>query len=127
MEDLGQEGDVTSNSTIPKTKQATASLIAKDHYSVICGLAAAEMVFKMVDPRLKFKALVEEGIYVEKAPVTIATIEGNARSILTAERTALNIMQRMSISLQALDSTCKSQNLGIEILDTRKQRRVRGV
>jgi nicotinate-nucleotide pyrophosphorylase (carboxylating) len=121
LEDLGQEGDVTSNSTIPKTKQATASLIAKDHYSVICGLAAAEMVFKMVDPRLKFKALVEEGIYVEKAPVTIATIEGNARSILTAERTALNIMQRMSgIATSTRLYVQKAKPFGIEILDTRK-------
>ncbi|MCC7527235.1 MAG: carboxylating nicotinate-nucleotide diphosphorylase [Candidatus Melainabacteria bacterium] len=121
LEDLGQEGDVTSNSTIPETKQATASLIAKDQNSVICGLAVAEMVFKMVDPRLEFNALVEEGIYLEKAPVTVATIEGNARSILTAERTALNLMQRMSgIATSTRLYVQKAKPYGIEILDTRK-------
>jgi nicotinate-nucleotide pyrophosphorylase (carboxylating) len=121
LEDLGQEGDVTSNSTIPETKQATATLIAKDDNSVICGLAVAEMVFKMVDPRLEFKALVEEGIFVEKAPVTVATIKGNARSILTAERTALNLMQRMSgIATSARLYAQKAKPFGIEILDTRK-------
>lgn len=121
LEDLGQEGDVTSNSTIPETKQATATLIAKDHKSVICGLAVAELVFKMVDASLEFTALVEEGAFVDAAPVTIATIKGNARSILTAERTALNLMQRMSgIATSARLYAQKAKPFGIEILDTRK-------
>lgn len=121
LEDLGQEGDVTSNSTIPETKQATATLIAKDHNSVICGLAVAELVFKMVDASLEFTALVEEGAFIDAAPVTIATIKGNARSILTAERTALNLMQRMSgIATSARLYAQKAKPFGIEILDTRK-------
>ncbi len=121
LEDLGQEGDVTSNSTIPETKQATATLIAKDYNSVVCGLAVAELVFKMVDPSLKFTALVEEGTYIKTAPVTIATISGKDRSILTAERTALNLMQRMSgIATSARLFAQKTKPFGIEILDTRK-------
>lgn len=121
LEDLGQEGDVTSNSTIPETKQATATLIAKDHNSVICGLAVAELVFKMVDPSLEFTAFVDEGIYIDTAPVTIAAISGKARSILTAERTALNLMQRMSgIATSARLYAQKARPFGIEILDTRK-------
>ncbi|MBA3859652.1 MAG: nicotinate-nucleotide diphosphorylase (carboxylating) [Cyanobacteria bacterium PR.3.49] len=121
LEDLSQEGDVTSNSTIPASKQATATLIAKENNSVICGLSVAELVFKTVDPSLVFKPLVAEGVYIESAPVTIGTISGNARSILTAERTALNLMQRMSgIATSTRQYADKAKPFGIQILDTRK-------
>ena len=121
LEDLSQEGDVTSNSTIPASKHATATLIAKENNSVICGLAVAEQVFKTVDPSLVFQPLVAEGVYIESAPVTIGTISGNARSILTAERTALNLMQRMSgIATSTRQYADKAKPFGILILDTRK-------
>lgn len=121
LEDLSQEGDVTSNSTIPASRQATATLIAKENNSVICGLAVAELVFQTVDPSLVFSPLVAEGVYIESAPVTIGTISGNARSILTAERTALNLMQRMSgIATSTRKYAQKAKPFGIQILDTRK-------
>ncbi len=121
LEDLGEEGDVTSNSTISETKQATATLIAKDNQAVIAGLSVAELVFKMVDPGLQFMSLIVDGTFIETAPVIIATITGKARSILTAERTALNLMQRMSgIATSARLYSEKAKPFGIEILDTRK-------
>jgi nicotinate-nucleotide pyrophosphorylase (carboxylating) len=121
MEDLSQEGDVTSNSTIPAKAQATATLIAKENHSVICGFGVAEMVFKTVDPSLVFKPLASEGVYIESSPVTIGTVSGNARSILTAERTVLNLMQRMSgIATSTRQYAQKAKRFGIQILDTRK-------
>ncbi len=121
LEDLGQEGDVTSNSTIPADKQATATLIAKEDNAVICGLAIAELVFKTVDPTLQFNPLVAEGTFIKDSPVTIAIISGNARSILTAERTALNLMQRMcGIATISRRYAEKAKPYGIQILDTRK-------
>lgn len=120
-EDLGNEGDVTSNSTIPADKQATATLIAKDNQSVVCGLAVAEMVFKSVDSTLTFRELVEEGTFISQSPVNIGTVTGNARSILTAERTALNLMQRMSgIATSTRLYAQKAKAFGVQILDTRK-------
>lgn len=121
LEDLGQEGDVTSNSTIPAEKQATATLIAKEDNAVICGLSVAELVFKMVDPTLRFTSIVSDGTYIESSPVNIGTISGNARSILTAERTALNLMQRMcGIATATRLYAEKAKQYGIQILDTRK-------
>jgi len=121
MEDLSAEGDVTSNSTIPADKQATATLIAKQDDSIICGLCVAELVFHTVDPTLKFEALVADGSPIKKSPVNIATINGNARAILTAERTALNLMQRMSgIATSTHLYAEKAKPFGIQILDTRK-------
>lgn len=121
LEDLGQEGDVTSTSTIPADKTATATLIVKEDNAVICGLAVAELVFKTVDPTLQFTALVSEGTFIEGSPATVATISGNARSILTAERTALNLMQRMcGIATTTRRYSEKAKPFGIQILDTRK-------
>lgn len=121
LEDLDKDGDVTSNSTIPADKKATATLIAKQSDAVICGLAVAQQVFQTVDPSLQFTALVDEGIFLEVSPVNIATIEGNARSILTAERTALNLIQRMSgIATSTQRYAEKAAACGIQILDTRK-------
>ncbi len=121
LEDLGQEGDVTSNSTIPAEKQATATLIAKEDLAVICGLSVAELVFKMVDPTLRFTSFVADGTYIEHSPANIGEISGNARSILTAERTALNLMQRMcGIATATRRYSEKAKQFGIQILDTRK-------
>jgi len=121
LEDLAEEGDVTSNSTIPAEKQATATLIAKEDLSVICGLSVAELVFKMVDPTLRFTSFVADGTYIEHSPVNIGKISGNARSILTAERTALNLMQRMcGIATTTRRYVEKAKPFGIQILDTRK-------
>lgn len=120
-EDLSEEGDITSRSTIPVDKQAKAILIAKQSPAVIAGLAIAELVFKTVDPAIKFTALIEDGVAIEKTPVNIATISGPAISVLTAERTALNLIQRMSgIATHTAVYADKARPFGVAVLDTRK-------
>ncbi|MDB5595062.1 MAG: hypothetical protein JWM36_2023 [Hyphomicrobiales bacterium] len=93
-EDLGRAGDITSQATIPAGMQASAVMAARKP-GVIAGLALAEAAFRMIDPDLRFEALVEDGTYVE-AKTAVARIAGNARAILTAERVALNYTCRLS-------------------------------
>jgi len=92
-EDLAA-GDVTARSTVPAGTRARASLVAKAPL-VVCGLPVAQMVFARLDPACVFTAAVAEGTRVEPRAV-LARIEGNARALLGAERTALNLVQRMS-------------------------------
>ena len=93
-EDLGS-GDLTAQ-LIPELAQATATLICRDA-AVIAGIPWAERVFKTIDPNLRLEWLIDEGARV-KAGARIMTCSGNARSILTAERTALNFLQTFASS-----------------------------
>jgi nicotinate-nucleotide pyrophosphorylase (carboxylating) len=112
--------DVTGNSTVPQSAQARASVIAKSE-GVIAGLAAAFRVFQLVEPDLRTKALCQDGTLLHRTPQRIATVEGSARALLVAERSALNILQRMSgIATIAKRFAEKAAPLGISILDTRK-------
>ena len=94
-EDLDTVGDVTTNSIIPEDMESRAVLRCKTDGTVIAGLAVAERVFKLVDPRLEFKAIREDGD-VGAAGDEIASVDGPVRGILTGERTALNFLQRLS-------------------------------
>lgn len=94
LEDLGRRGDVTSQATIPADKQATLTLTVRDD-GVVCGLDLARLAFAQVDPDIEFKAHTQDGAAVIKGEV-LATISGNARNLLTAERTALNFMTHLS-------------------------------
>ena len=94
-EDLDTVGDVTTDSVIPEDMESRAVLRCKSDGTVIAGLAVAERVFKLVEPRLEFKALREDG-EVCSAGDEIASVEGPVRGILTGERTALNFLQRLS-------------------------------
>ena len=117
-EDLGS-GDVTSEALVPAQHQARGKFIAKAD-GILCGLDVAEQVFLLVDSAIQFERLLEEGTPVESRQ-EVARVTGNARAILAAERTALNLLQRMSgiatlthQYLRAVDGTdCK-------ILETRK-------
>jgi nicotinate-nucleotide pyrophosphorylase (carboxylating) len=92
-EDIGG-GDITSATTIPAMMQAEGTLLAKAP-GVISGLEAAAAVFTRVDPAVRFIPLVNDGDRV--APMApIATVSGPARSLLAAERVALNLLQRLS-------------------------------
>ena len=93
-EDLGRSGDITSNSTVPAETHARV-VIASREEGRIAGLDLAELAFKIVDPTLTVKRLKPEGADVKKGD-EIMEIEGKARSILTAERVALNFVGRMS-------------------------------
>jgi nicotinate-nucleotide pyrophosphorylase (carboxylating) len=93
-EDLGRAGDITSDLIIPATKKAKVKLAARKP-GTVAGLIAAECAFRMVDPDLKFTAKLPDGAQA-KTGALIATIEGSARSILTAERVALNFTGHLS-------------------------------
>ena len=94
VEDLGRRGDVTSQATIPADKQATLTLTVRDE-GVVCGLDLARLAFAQVDASIEFTAHTHDGAWVT-AGQTLATIKGNARNLLTAERTALNFMTHLS-------------------------------
>ena len=93
-EDLGRRGDVTSQATIPANMQAKLEIKARQA-GVICGMDLARLSFAMVDPRIEFLAQVADGEWVDAGTV-LASVGGNARHLLTAERTALNFMTHLS-------------------------------
>ncbi|HYD17073.1 MAG TPA: nicotinate-nucleotide diphosphorylase (carboxylating), partial [Patescibacteria group bacterium] len=93
-EDLGRSGDITSNSTVPAETRSRV-VIASREEGRIAGLDLAELAFKLVDPTLNVKRLKPEGSDVKKGD-EVMEVEGKARSILTAERVALNFVGRMS-------------------------------
>lgn len=90
-EDLGG-GDVTTDACVPADAQATANGVARKEI-VVAGVPVAGRVFALLDPSLRFEARVAEGSVVE-AGTTLFTVHGRARSILSAERVALNFVQR---------------------------------
>ena len=94
-EDLGRAGDITTLATIPAGTQATA-VFAVRKPGVVCGLPIAEASFRLIDPSIRFESLVEDGASVPGNRTPVARVSGDARAILTAERTALNYMSRMS-------------------------------
>ena len=93
-EDLGRAGDITSRLTIPANANAVAKLAARKA-GTIAGLVAAQCAFALVDPSLKFTPHHGDGSTVA-ANTVLATIEGPARAILTAERVALNFTGHLS-------------------------------
>src|SRR5262249_9693839 len=118
-EDLGGKGDLTSLSVIPESLQGHAVFVLRKE-GVIAGLPAAQEVFQLVDPDVSFEQFVEDGTLA--APGTHrARVEGPMRSLLTAERTALNFLQRLSgVATQTHRYTRLVAGLPVEILDTRK-------
>src|SRR4051812_22271321 len=118
-EDLSDDGDVTSRATIPEGAKGRAAFVARGP-GVLAGMEAAERVCLRVDPKLEFAALRQDG-YRVAANETFATVEGPMRSILMAERTALNFLQRLSgvasLTRQFVDAVA---GLPVKILDTRK-------
>lgn len=93
-EDLGRRGDVTSQATIPVDMQAQLQIKARQA-GVICGMDLARLAFALIDAQIEFVAKVVDGESVD-ADTVLATVRGNARHLLTAERTALNFMTHLS-------------------------------
>jgi nicotinate-nucleotide pyrophosphorylase (carboxylating) len=117
-EDIGG-GDVTSLYFIPEQRRARAFVAAR-HEGVVSGVEIAVRVFSKVDPGLEVDILIPDGSRVSEGALLIR-VEGNARSILTAERTALNFLQRLS-GVATLTATYVDAIKGTSarILDTRK-------
>ena len=119
-EDLDGAGDVTTLSVVPEAAECRAVLLCKEPDMVVCGLPVAERVFKSVEPRLRFRAVKHEGEVCRKGEV-LAEISGPARGVLTAERTALNFIQRLSgVATAARRCADAVAGTGTEVLDTRK-------
>ena len=94
LEDLGRAGDITTNATIPDDARAECVLASREN-GIVAGMGLAEAAFAAIDPTLEFKALVQDCDLIKKGQ-NLATIKGNARAILSAERVALNFLMRMS-------------------------------
>ncbi len=93
-EDLGRAGDITTDSIIPADAVATARIVARKDGRV-AGLDAALIAFRLLDPGVAVEIAVADGGDVRPGGI-IATLSGSARALLTAERTALNVMGRLS-------------------------------
>ncbi len=117
-EDIGT-GDMTTLLTVPEGAVAMGSLLAKQA-GVVAGLPVAAQVFAQVDPALAIEFTAEEGQYVE-AGETLMAVRGAARSILTAERVALNFLQRLSgIATKTSRFVALVEGNKARIVDTRK-------
>ncbi|GHG84538.1 carboxylating nicotinate-nucleotide diphosphorylase [Comamonas sp. JC664] len=118
-EDLGAAGDVTSQALIPPDYEGSAELVAKEQL-VLAGLDAFVRVFKTVDPNVEVELLRRDGQEI-KPKMVAARCHGRMRSLLAAERTALNIVQRAAgiatLAQQAMTSVRGSK---LRVLDTRK-------
>lgn len=117
-EDIGL-GDITSQFFIPADRRVRA-LVTIRAEGVLSGVTVAAHVFTKVDPSLDILILLEDGHHVAPGAI-VMIVEGSARSILTAERTALNFLQRLcgiaSLTARYVELI---QNTGAAILDTRK-------
>ena len=116
-EDLGS-GDVTTAATVPDEARAHA-LITQKAPGVVFGLDAAEQTFRALDPEVAITRLVDEGLWRERGPVV--ELDGRASALLSAERTALNFLQRLSgVATMAARCVAEIEGTGARILDTRK-------
>jgi nicotinate-nucleotide pyrophosphorylase (carboxylating) len=117
-EDIG-EGDVTTRCTVPPEMALTGQFIAKET-GVVAGLAVARLAFTLLDQSVQFNPCVAEGEKVRAGQV-VATVRGPGQALLSAERVALNFLQRMS-GIATLTHRFAEAVRGTSavILDTRK-------
>ena len=117
-EDLG-DGDHTTYSTIPADAMGRSRLIIKED-GILAGVDVAEKVLHKVDPSIKMEIFIKDGAEVKKGDVAF-TAEGPVRALLIAERTMLNIMQRMSgVATMTRKYQDELKGLHTRVLDTRK-------
>jgi nicotinate-nucleotide pyrophosphorylase (carboxylating) len=118
-EDVG-EGDVTTDGLVDENATCRARLLLKEP-GVVAGLDVAGEVFRTLDPNARFAAHVADGERIGAAPSALAEVEGSARALLTGERTALNLLGRLSgiatLTRRFVDAV---DGTGARILDTRK-------
>ncbi len=117
-EDIGR-GDITTLATIPADATLKAEMNARETM-VIAGIDIAEKIIHTVDPAIKIEIIAQDGIEVTAGNV-IMTLDGNARNILTAERSALNLLQHLS-GIATLTKTYvkEIEHTQCRLLDTRK-------
>ena len=117
-EDIGV-GDITSNAIIPENRIGKGVFLAKAN-GVLAGMEVAETVFRLVDDSIRMRSKISDGTPVLRG-MQIASVDGSLRSILTAERVALNFLQRMSGIATMTSSFVKLvEGTNARIADTRK-------
>jgi nicotinate-nucleotide pyrophosphorylase (carboxylating) len=117
-EDIGS-GDATSEATIPAAATANAAMVAREPL-IVAGLEFATITFSQVDPSIRVERIAKDGAALTKG-ADLLRLSGPARGILSAERVALNFVQRLSGVASATAEFVKAiQGSGAEILDTRK-------
>lgn len=118
-EDMGSRGDVTSRVTIPADAKFSAEMNCREAITV-AGLSIAAAFFRALDPEIRIDELVEDGQSVAAGTI-LMRLEGNARAMLTAERSALNTLQHLSgvatLTRRYADAIAGT---GATLLDTRK-------
>nr|WP_197975247.1 carboxylating nicotinate-nucleotide diphosphorylase [Sphingomonas sp. CFBP 8765] len=118
-EDLGTIGDITSAAVIPAEARFAGVMDSRDAITV-AGLALADAFFRALDPEVRIEHLVEDGQAVA-AGTELMRIEGRARAMLTAERSALNTVQHLSgVATMTQAYVDRMQGTGAILLDTRK-------
>ncbi|HXR64462.1 MAG TPA: carboxylating nicotinate-nucleotide diphosphorylase [Ktedonobacteraceae bacterium] len=115
----GAEADITTLSTVPARQQARGTILTRET-GVIAGLTVAAETFRLFDSQVDVQLLVEDGASVQ-AGQELMQLSGPARSLLSAERVALNFLGRLS-GIASLTARCVSalEGTGARVLDTRK-------
>jgi nicotinate-nucleotide pyrophosphorylase (carboxylating) len=117
-EDMGS-GDITTEAIVPVRVRALGEFIAKQE-CIVAGLDLSYMVFRLLDPSVRWKSFYRDGQRVASGRV-ISRIEGHARALLTGERVALNLLQHLSgIATTANEYVRAIRGTRAKILDTRK-------
>ncbi|OFW59061.1 MAG: nicotinate-nucleotide diphosphorylase (carboxylating) [Candidatus Solincola sediminis] len=118
-EDLQSTGDITSRALIQPGSKGRAEIVMREP-GVVAGLPLASMVFRLLDNKVNFRSLVNDGEHLHGDSV-IATLDGSVLTILEGERTALNFLQKLSgIASLTAKFVALAAPYGAEILDTRK-------
>jgi len=116
-EDLGA-GDLTTQATVPAGTRARAQITQKQP-GVLYGVDVAELTFAVLDPGARFARLAQEGVWRDGGPVLV--VEGSAAALLSAERTALNLLQRLSgVATLTARYVEAVRGTRARVLDTRK-------
>jgi nicotinate-nucleotide pyrophosphorylase (carboxylating) len=118
-EDVGG-GDLTTQVVVEPGTRARARIEQKAR-GVVFGFDVAEAVFHRLDPQVSIERRRAEGEWLDEPPATVLTLEGNARALLTGERTALNFLAHLSgIATATAHAVRELRGTGVQVLDTRK-------
>ncbi len=118
-EDLQSSGDITSRALVPPDARGRGRIILREE-GVVAGLPLASMAFRLLDNKVNFQPLVNDGDHLAAAS-EIAVVEGSVLTILEGERTALNFLQRLSgIATLTSRYVAAAAPFGATVLDTRK-------
>ena len=119
LDEDGAFNDLTTIATVVSERRARGSLVARQA-GVICGVALALDAFRLLDPKVAIRIDVEDGVAVEPG-TSVLFLNGSARALLSAERVALNFLQRLSgIATLTAQYVAAVQGTPAKILDTRK-------